>query len=115
MSDLFVGFRADRFPRTSLPAFVLAADAYAVDLDTGEAVSLAVRDALFEEGRDVADPAVLADVAAAHGVPAASDRSAADRHDDQHDHRIADAAPPPQEPPGRSRRGVAHGRSGSTG
>ena len=81
--DLFAGFRADRFPATSLPAFVLVADAYAVGLDTGEAVSLAVRDALFEEGRDVADPAVLADVAAAHGVPTASDRSAADRHDDQ--------------------------------
>ncbi len=81
--DLFVGFQAEHFPATSLPAFVLVADAYAVDLATGEAVSLAVRDALFEEGRDVADPRVLASIAEAHGVPTAADRSAADRHDDR--------------------------------
>ena len=66
--DLFLGFVESAFPATSLPAFDLVEAAYAVDLATGEAVSLAVRAALWEDGRDVADPAVLAEVAGAHGV-----------------------------------------------
>ena len=103
--DLFVGFRADRFPRTSLPAFVLAADAYAVDLATGEAVSLAVRDALFEEGRDVADPAVLAAIAEAHGLPTAAARSDADRHDERPGHAAGHPGPLADLAEGR-RRGV---------
>jgi len=77
--DLFRGFDPAAFPSSSLPAFALAASAYDVDLATGEAVSLAVRRALFEEGHDVADPAVLADLAAAHGlVPAVSGSAEAD-------------------------------------
>lgn len=73
--DLFTGFRAEAFPATSMPGLRLAAAGYARDLATGEAVSLALRDALFEQGRDVADPGVLADVAAACGlaVPSADD------------------------------------------
>jgi predicted DsbA family dithiol-disulfide isomerase len=49
-----------------LPAFALAAEAYAFDDHLGETVSLAVRTALFEDGLDISDPDVLADVAAAH-------------------------------------------------
>lgn len=73
--ELFAGFRVEAFPATSMPAFRLAEAAYGRDLATGEAVALALRDALFEHGRDIADPAVLADVAARHGlpVPAADD------------------------------------------
>ena len=39
--DLFAGFDAARFPSTSLPAFGLAAAAYAGSAATGDAVSLA--------------------------------------------------------------------------
>jgi predicted DsbA family dithiol-disulfide isomerase len=71
--DLFVGFDPSAFPSTSIPALGLAARAYARDDATGEAVSLALRTAVFEEGRDVADPDVLDAVAIAHGVEIARD------------------------------------------
>jgi predicted DsbA family dithiol-disulfide isomerase len=67
-SDLFTHFDPDHFPKTSLPALALAAAAYRRDDRIGEAVSFALRDALFEEGRDVSDPDVLARVAGSHGV-----------------------------------------------
>jgi hypothetical protein len=57
--ELFSGFDATLFPLTSIPAFGLAAAAYAVDDATGAAVSLAVRDALFEHGEDISDDDVL--------------------------------------------------------
>lgn len=66
--DAFVGFRADAFPATTQPAMELTASAYEVGLETGEAVALACRDLLFEQGVDVGDRAVLATVAADHGV-----------------------------------------------
>jgi predicted DsbA family dithiol-disulfide isomerase len=68
--DLFRGFDSDALPSSSLPALALVAQAYVKGDRTGEQVSLAVRDAIFEEGRDVADPAVLDDIAATHGVTA---------------------------------------------
>ena len=68
--ELFAGFDAGTFPRTSIPAFALAAAAYTVDDAVGEAVSLAIRDALFEHGRDVADPMVLREIGERHGVVA---------------------------------------------
>ncbi len=66
--DLFAHFTPDAVPTTSMPAFALVAEAYAVGDALGEAVSLAVRSALFEDGEDIADPEVLAAVAAAHGI-----------------------------------------------
>ena len=66
--DLFGGFSPASFAATSLPALALTAAAYERDLATGEAVGLALRWALFEEGRDVADPDVLGDVARAFDV-----------------------------------------------
>jgi len=57
--DLFAGFDPERFPMSSLPALALGAAAYKVDLQHGERVNLALREALFEEGRDLTDPAVL--------------------------------------------------------
>jgi predicted DsbA family dithiol-disulfide isomerase len=66
--DLFTGFDPAAFPMTSIPALALAHAAYAVDAVTGERVSLALRDALFEQGRDIADVGLLAHVASAHGV-----------------------------------------------
>lgn len=66
--DLFAGFDATTFPRTSIPAFGLAAAAYSVDDLTGEVVSLALRDALFERGEDVSDPEVLRAIGQPFGV-----------------------------------------------
>jgi predicted DsbA family dithiol-disulfide isomerase len=67
-TELFSHFDPARFPTTTLPALALAAAAYRRDDARGEAVSLALRDALFEEGRDISLPDVLAAVASAHGL-----------------------------------------------
>ena len=75
--DLFTGFDPTRFPATTLPAMDLVEAAYAVDAVTGERVSLALRTALYEEGRDVSDPEVLAEVARAHGVTPEPERDRA--------------------------------------
>ena len=66
--NLFAGFDRSRFPRTTLPALALASAAYRVDNATGEAVSLALRDALFEQGRDISLPDVLSCVARTHDL-----------------------------------------------
>jgi 2-hydroxychromene-2-carboxylate isomerase len=56
---LFTGFNPSRFPMTTLPALALAASAYGRDVQTGEAVSLALRRALFEDGLDVSNAQVI--------------------------------------------------------
>ena len=66
---LFAGFVEGSFPASSLPALTLAAAAYGQDLATGERVSLALRDLLFERGVDIADAEVLGRLAADHDVP----------------------------------------------
>jgi predicted DsbA family dithiol-disulfide isomerase len=70
--DLFGGFDPDAFPSTSLPALALGAAGYRRDATTGEAVALALRDLVFEQGRDVADRAVLDEVAARFGLDVTS-------------------------------------------
>jgi predicted DsbA family dithiol-disulfide isomerase len=70
--DLFSGFDPAEFPVTSLPALALAAAAYRRGDHVGEAVSLALRNALFEEGRDISEPPVLREIADAHGLEAAT-------------------------------------------
>jgi len=60
--DMFAGFDATLFPLTSIPALGLAAAAYAADDTTGAAISMALRDALFERGENLADPDVLYDI-----------------------------------------------------
>ena len=55
-------------PSSSLPALELVAAAREVGAAVGERVSLRVRDALFESGLDIADPAVLDDLAATEGI-----------------------------------------------
>jgi predicted DsbA family dithiol-disulfide isomerase len=70
--DDFSGLRADAWPASTIPALNLAAGAYERDAATGLAVSLALRAAVFEQGEDVGDPAVLARIAAAHGLDASS-------------------------------------------
>lgn len=66
--DLFAGFDPAAFPATSMPALALASAAYDLDLVTGEAVSLELRDLLFEHGVDIADADALAGVAERNGV-----------------------------------------------
>ncbi|MEX0847336.1 MAG: DsbA family protein [Ilumatobacteraceae bacterium] len=63
------GHVADPFPTTSLPALALAARAYRVDASTGERVSYALRDALFEQGIDIGDANELTVLAEHLGVP----------------------------------------------
>ena len=70
--DLFAGFDENAFPTTSLPALALASSAYRRDIGTGEQVSLALRNALFEEGRDISDADLLASIARSHGIDDAS-------------------------------------------
>ena len=66
--DLFRGFTADVMPASSIPALELVAAAYGVADEVGERVGLRIRDALFECGLDIADPAVLDPIAADEGV-----------------------------------------------
>ncbi len=66
--DSFGGLDAGAWPTTTIPALELTAAANEVDLTTGLAVGLAIRAALFRFGRDISDPDVLAEIAAAHDV-----------------------------------------------
>ena len=75
--DLFAHFDEAVFPTSTLPALALVESAHEVSIEAGERMSLAVRAALFEQGRCIDDPAVLAELADAHGVPPAGDRHAA--------------------------------------
>jgi predicted DsbA family dithiol-disulfide isomerase len=66
--DMFRGFDEEDFPSTSLPALALAHLAYDQAPSTGEAVSMALRDALFEEGRNIARREVLEEIADDYGM-----------------------------------------------
>jgi predicted DsbA family dithiol-disulfide isomerase len=61
--NLFRRFDPENFPQTTLPSLALAHAAYIKDMETGEAVSLALRDALFEEGLDISRLDVLSNIA----------------------------------------------------
>ena len=75
---LFAGFEPSRFPDSTIGALGLAAAAYGRDVQTGEQVSLRVREALFEEGRDITDDAELRSIGRAFGVEPMSRSVAAD-------------------------------------
>ena len=66
----FHDFDGSGYASTFIPAMELTAVAYEADPATGEAVALAVRDLTFEQGVDVADPAVLDDLANRHHLDA---------------------------------------------
>jgi len=68
--DLFAGFTPDNFPTSTLAALAIVAGAYRHSTPVGEAVSMAIRDALFEQGLNLEDPAVLAHIALCHGLGA---------------------------------------------
>lgn len=83
--DLFTGFDTRSFPTTTLPALALAEAAYDEGVEQGEATSLALRTALFDDGLDVSDPEVLARVAERMGTPPATDRHTAAVIDSWHE------------------------------
>ncbi|MFP5256895.1 MAG: DsbA family protein [Acidimicrobiia bacterium] len=70
---LFAGFDPKTFPRSTLSALAATAAAYRRSPTTGDAFALAVRVALFEEGLDVSDPTVLANLAEDIGVEEATE------------------------------------------
>ena len=67
--DLFAGFSVDTFPKTSMKAYALSAAADQVgDPALGEAVGMALRDAVFEQGLDIGRPDVVAQIATRFGL-----------------------------------------------
>lgn len=76
--DLFADLDVDRFPTSTLEALALANRAYRIGPLLGERVSFALRDALFERGRDISDPVTLEALAHDLGVvmPDQSDHAA---------------------------------------
>jgi len=67
--DLFSGFTVDTFPATSMTAFGLTAAAdRSGDPAVIENVGMALRDVVFEQGRDISDPEVVATVARQFGL-----------------------------------------------
>jgi len=82
--DLFAGFSVETFPTTSMTAFALSAAADRTgDPAVSEAVGMALRDALFEEGLDIGRPDVVAQIASGFGLEPldAEDTAAAVRAD----------------------------------
>ncbi len=75
--NLFRHLDLDRFPHSTLDALALANRAYRGGLELGEQMSFALRNALFEEGRDISDPVTLEHLAGEFGVdmPDESDRT----------------------------------------
>lgn len=62
--DLFADFSVDSFPQTSMAAFALTAAAdRSGDPALSEAVGMALRDALFEQGLDIGRPDVVEAIA----------------------------------------------------
>ena len=83
--DLFAGFDPDAVPESTLPALALADAAYRVDDKLGEAMSFALRNALFEHGLDISDPDVLGQVATTHGLTDVDVSDTSAIHDDWHE------------------------------
>ena len=82
---MFRDFRVDRFPTSTLEALALVERAYRTDVRLGERASFVLRDALFEQGRDVSEPRFLSAIAErlVTGMPDDVDRAAvlADWHE----------------------------------
>lgn len=74
---LFQNFDVERFPTSAMDALALANRAYRASPRAGERMSFALRNALFERGRDISDPLTLEHLAREHGLvmPDESDRA----------------------------------------
>lgn len=75
--DRFAGFAEATFPTTRLPALSLAFAAYEEDTASREAVSWALRDALFESALDISEPDVLFVVAQRFDLRPGADHTSA--------------------------------------
>lgn len=67
-SDAFVNVDFGNFPKSTLDALAFVAQAYNASTELGEKASFAIRDALFERGEDIADPAVLQSIGEVIGL-----------------------------------------------
>lgn len=79
--ELFAGLDPDHFPATTIPALGLVAAAAQQGLSLGESLGMTLRRWIFEEGRDVSDPRVLAEAGRAASIqvpPAEWSRAAVD-------------------------------------
>lgn len=65
---LFANLDIAHFPTSTIDALALVVRAYAGGVTLGERASFALRDALFEHGQDISDPAVLQQIADDLGV-----------------------------------------------
>ena len=81
---MFAHLDADHFPTSTLEALALVARASRDGTGSGARASFAVRDALFEHGQDISDPAVLAGLAAELGVDMPDDADRQTVLDDWH-------------------------------
>jgi predicted DsbA family dithiol-disulfide isomerase len=85
--NLFRHLDVNQFPSSTLEALALANRAYRTDFQVGERANFALRDALFESGRDISDLSTLNNIARDLGVamPDESDRAGvlADWHEGQ--------------------------------
>lgn len=79
--ELFSGFDATNFPSTSRPALAVAAAAYRIGPILGEAVSLELRNRLWEHGQDIADDDVLGQVCDLHSIEVTDDDHASIERD----------------------------------
>jgi len=82
--DLFRHLDIERFPRSTLDALALANRAYRTGLQLGERVSFALRDLLFEEGRDISERATLEHLAGEYGIDMPEESDHADVVADWH-------------------------------
>jgi len=75
---MFQHVDVEHFPTSTIDALALVARAYRAGDEVGERASFMVRNALFEEGRDIGDPAVLSDLGDRLGIgaPDQADRDA---------------------------------------
>jgi predicted DsbA family dithiol-disulfide isomerase len=73
--DLFADLDITRFPTSTLDALALCAHAYRSAPSLGERAAMAVREALFEHGRDISQLSVLQEIAGelGTGMPDAAD------------------------------------------
>lgn len=65
---LFSNINPDSWPASSRAALGLVAAAYRIDAESGEQMSLRLRDALFEHGQDISDPLILKEIGDSLGV-----------------------------------------------
>ena len=66
--DAFAGVNVDNFPNSTRDALTLTAHAYKMSPELGEQAAFRVREALFEEGRNIGDRVVLDDLAQELGI-----------------------------------------------